>query len=440
MIKKMNFAIWGCGTRGKLLLSCIDKNRIKVFIDSNESLIGTYYKGIEIVSVESYLRNYADCFIIISPTVGIDNILKEIKRNDIKRYFELVRCPMELPSYGALLPFEEMLNGIKSIEKREKIVLAGLNVFTILLYEFLKEDYKNVFIADLKEERVLKTEIESSYPQYKFCLLDEYISNDERVLITDRYTDVRNDWRNRTVERFYRFTYLSRFKYRNLDRFKGIYRGKRCFIVGNGPSIKIDDLELLYANKEISFGVNNVYKAFDMTRWRPDIYIYSDTQIDVNRIKKIKKMDVKHIFLGNRNPVVGETLSNVVDSNIYLYPSLYEYYQSEGPSFSDDLNTGVFAGYTVLYDCIQFAVYMGFDKLFIIGADCGYKGRENSYFIKNYLDEIDSNPMLETKKVFLAYRKAKEYAEKHNIKIYNATRGGLLEVFERVDFDDLFPK
>ena len=39
-----------------------------------------------------------------------------------------------------------------------------------------------------------------------------------------------------------------------------------------------------------------------------------------------------------------------------------------------------------------------------------------------------------------AYQKAKQYAETHGIKIYNATRGGKLEVFERVDFDSLFEK
>jgi len=38
----------------------------------------------------------------------------------------------------------------------------------------------------------------------------------------------------------------------------------------------------------------------------------------------------------------------------------------------------------------------------------------------------------------MAFEKAKEYADGHGIKIYNATRGGKLEVFERVNFDDLF--
>ena len=36
-----------------------------------------------------------------------------------------------------------------------------------------------------------------------------------------------------------------------------------------------------------------------------------------------------------------------------------------------------------------------------------------------------------------SYQKIKEYAEQRGIKIYNATRGGYLEVFERVNLDEL---
>jgi hypothetical protein len=35
----------------------------------------------------------------------------------------------------------------------------------------------------------------------------------------------------------------------------------------------------------------------------------------------------------------------------------------------------------------------------------------------------------------LAYKTARKYAEHNAIKIYNSTRGGKLEVFERVNFD-----
>ena len=37
-----------------------------------------------------------------------------------------------------------------------------------------------------------------------------------------------------------------------------------------------------------------------------------------------------------------------------------------------------------------------------------------------------------------SYIAARRFAEKHGVKIYNATRGGKLEVFERVNFDKLF--
>ena len=38
----------------------------------------------------------------------------------------------------------------------------------------------------------------------------------------------------------------------------------------------------------------------------------------------------------------------------------------------------------------------------------------------------------------VAYEAARKYADAHGIKIYNATRGGCLEAFPRVDFDSLF--
>ena len=36
-----------------------------------------------------------------------------------------------------------------------------------------------------------------------------------------------------------------------------------------------------------------------------------------------------------------------------------------------------------------------------------------------------------------AYKVAKKYTERTDVKIYNATRGGMLEVFERVNLDEV---
>ena len=39
--------------------------------------------------------------------------------------------------------------------------------------------------------------------------------------------------------------------------------------------------------------------------------------------------------------------------------------------------------------------------------------------------------------VFEAYKVMKNALEKENVRVYNATRGGKLEVFDRVKFEDV---
>lgn len=69
--------------------------------------------------------------------------------------------------------------------------------------------------------------------------------------------------------------------------------------------------------------------------------------------------------------------------------------------------------------------------------DCSiYPSLEKQHFIPNYCEKQPVNLNVEYN--VRAYKSARLYAENHGIKIYNATRGGELEVFERVNFDDIF--
>lgn len=42
-----------------------------------------------------------------------------------------------------------------------------------------------------------------------------------------------------------------------------------------------------------------------------------------------------------------------------------------------------------------------------------------------------------TPKLIVGYEEVKKYADSHGIKVYNATRGGVLEVFPRVRLGDI---
>ena len=46
---------------------------------------------------------------------------------------------------------------------------------------------------------------------------------------------------------------------KKLARLKNIHTGKRCFIIGNGPSLTSSDLDKLRDNNEICFGFNRIF-------------------------------------------------------------------------------------------------------------------------------------------------------------------------------------
>ena len=59
------------------------------------------------------------------------------------------------------------------------------------------------------------------------------------------------------------------------------------------------------------------------------------------------------------------------------------------------------------------------------------------YFCDNYNEDKEKLEIPNLDDSTKAYIAARKYCDKHNIKIYNATRGGKLEVFERVNFDEI---
>ena len=56
---------------------------------------------------------------------------------------------------------------------------------------------------------------------------------------------------------------------RELENLKNIQEGKRCFLIGNGPSLRAEDLTCLYEHGEICFAFNRIYNIFEQTPWRP---------------------------------------------------------------------------------------------------------------------------------------------------------------------------
>lgn len=103
-----------------------------------------------------------------------------------------------------------------------------------------------------------------------------------------------------------------------------------------------------------------------------------------------------------------------------------------------------------MYTAVQIAVYMGFSEIYFIGVDHHFHTSINNkgeivvdntvkdYFSDKYNTDKDNLYIPNTEKSTLIYVAMKKHCDERNIKVFNATRGGKLEVFPRVDFDSLF--
>lgn len=251
------------------------------------------------------------------------------------------------------------------------------------------------------------------------------------------------------IRRSYLLYFLSSdFRCRNeqrLESYRNAYQGKRIFIVCNGPSLRPEDLERIHENGDYSFGCNKIHYIFSKTHWRPTFYTMMDKGPLADRKEVIKSIETKHKFFRRdafttlRKIGVEATLLNTIDTPRLL----------EQPQFADDCAKKIYFIETTTYCMIQMAVYMGFKDIYIIGCDNHYSVHvmkdgtriqtgASSYYT-GFGNQTDNQTTVS--RIWandIAYETARKYADLHDINIKNATRGGHLEAFQRVDFDTLF--
>ena len=230
---------------------------------------------------------------------------------------------------------------------------------------------------------------------------------------------------------------------KNLKKLQGKYCGKRCFIIGNGPSLAAKDLDKL--KDECTFAFNRIYYIFDQTAWRPTFYCTQDAKIAQASAKEIKEIiDTTYIFA----PINLKWYEGVdIDTNYFFLPKLAG---ESVPEFSENIPSHIVVGNTVAYTAMQLAVYMGFSEIYLLGVDHSFQTYQDKdgnvivdpnakdYFCDQYNQDKDKLFVPKLDVSTLSYIAAQKYTENHPVAIYNATRGGKLEVFHRVDFDSLF--
>ena len=230
--------------------------------------------------------------------------------------------------------------------------------------------------------------------------------------------------------------------------FKDKYKGKRCFIVGLGPSLMTKDLDLLANNHEYTFSMNRCYRLFDKTNWRPDFYVVSDAKACTS-----ETMAAINIMLENHTTVVysKSEISNMPDEALYFKVDFSDFvlrnsrklkYREKGHDclMSTDAYEYVYAGSSCAHTIIQLAYYMGFSDVYLLGIDCGTSSDKKSYC--EGLGAVQNNAYIkgEGQLMIKDFQSLKNDIEQKQLDfhVYNCTRGGALEVFSRKKLEELF--
>ena len=226
---------------------------------------------------------------------------------------------------------------------------------------------------------------------------------------------------------------------------KNLHQGKRCFVIGNGPSLKPEDLKCL--EKEITFASNRIYHMFSKVDWRPTYFFSTDNDVLLKEIENFKKLPLKEKFINLSAQKYGRKVADNIHY-IFLYGPFYLNRNNVYlHSISENVDKYFSQANTVTCTCIEMAIYMGFTEIYLLGVDHNYskmvsadgKVRENKN-IQTYFEGMKGGTTVSIYNQAAAtqgFEVCKKYAEEHGIKILNATRGGKLEVFERVDFDKI---
>ncbi len=224
---------------------------------------------------------------------------------------------------------------------------------------------------------------------------------------------------------------------RKLNLLRNSHKGERCVIIGNGPSLKNTDLGKL---KDVfTIGMNRFYMAFEELGFTTSILLTVNDLVIEQCARDLRNLPIP-TFVSWRGRKFIQPAANLH----YLYTSYIL------PRFSGDATGRLWEGATVTFVAMQLAYFMGFQQVVLIGVDHNFatKGTPNTTVVSTGDDPNHFNPAyfgkgfrwqlpdLETSEIGYAMaRRAYEHADRE---ILDATVGGKLTIFPKVDFNSLF--
>jgi hypothetical protein len=246
-------------------------------------------------------------------------------------------------------------------------------------------------------------------------------------------------WHNRGRHRL-AHTYDHRWSesVRRLHALENAYAGKRCFVIGNGPSLRQTDMSRLQA--EYTFGLNRIYLLF------PELGFSTSCLVAVN------DMVIEQCAAEMQNLTLPKFITWRARYWFRPDPNLtYLDTDFTGEEGFSSFSTGrIFEGFTVTNVALQLAYHMGFTEVILVGVDHNYvtqgnanqavvsQGDDPNHFAANYFGKGFKWQLPDLAGSERGYTRAREAFVQSGRSIVDATIGGKLTIFPKVDYLSLF--
>jgi len=236
---------------------------------------------------------------------------------------------------------------------------------------------------------------------------------------------------------------------RALRAARGRHRGRAAFIVGNGPSLRVADLARL--DGRLSMGSNKIYLAFEQTAWRPDYLFMEDRNVINQTASCLDRLDGVQLMMPH-------TVRLAYPRTLYYHYVWLKVPPPVRPDFGLDPMVAFYWGFTVTFTMLQWAFYCGVREVYLLGIDFNYpiaspdkvvrqgltqyyaSQGEATHFHKDYYPPGTQWMVPDLEYQRKAFESARDHYAAHGAAIFNATRGGRLDVFPRADLDEVLER
>ena len=207
-------------------------------------------------------------------------------------------------------------------------------------------------------------------------------------------------------------------------------KSEKCLIVANGPSISVTDLSK-YSDYDV-ITMNRSYCKWDELDLKPMIHVCINSYV-LNYFKEdLMKLDIP-VFTN-----YSITKNWNCENNIPLLLGFFI-----GDRVSSEIVYPFSSGGTVTFVSLNIAILLGYREIVVVGVDHSFsdKGNPNqtvvmqsddrNHFFSDYFPSGMKWELPDLERSENSYKVIRRYALKQNIKIYDETVNGKLNVFSK---------